>query len=654
MPAPIAVAAAKVGKQIATKFAKAVVGGKKKGGKKKGLWWKLAVVAVILLGFISISIPSMLFTTAVSTLGGAGGALAADDTGVCTPDTGGVSVSPVSVKSMTPVQVKNVQAIIGAAKKRNLNTNAMIIGVMVGQVEAGLKNLAARGNGQDASQGFPNDGVAPADNQSVGLFQQQPWWGDMKTRMTPILAANTFFMGAAGLRGLTGVKGWESMPKGVAAQTVQGSAFPDRYALYEKFATQAVQLIEPSVSTTGSDPGAAPVGFVMDPPSSPSPPPQLVPGIPGAPAPGTGTPAPQTPDAPAGFLGAADPCLGQSGPGDLTAFNKTLLSYAWPDYYGNGHVAQTPGYSKAVQAAIVGGRYVGQVGGLPAGRPPGDDCGGFVTTLMHDSGWDPSYNSGGLVSKGAGGTPVQLAWLQKHWKLVGAGSELKPSDLQPGDIGISSSPSLGHVWVYTGNVPGFNGNYAASSWLGGSFIGYSPNAIKSNKVLFSEVSTVKYFRKPSTGGAGVVAAGDGKFANPMQPGSYRLVSGFGPRRSPGGIGSTNHAGQDMAAPTGTPIRAACTGTVVYAQGSLGGLGKGTVIDCGSGIRTMYGHQSAQQVSPGQKVQIGQQIGLVGSTGRSTGPHLHFQINTAVPVTGGAFSGTPVEPMGFMRGHGSPL
>lgn len=518
MPAPVAAAAVKVGKQAAKRVAKAVLGGKK-GKKSSGLWWKISAAVIAVTVVLAMMIPSMIFTVGISALGGAGGAMA-DDPGTCAPDGGGVITSPVSVKSMSPAQVKNVQWIIAAAKKRNLDTNAMIVAVMVGQVEAGLLNLAATGNGQDGSLKYPHDGVAKADHKSVGLFQQQPAWGDMKTRMTPVLSANTFFMGTAGVRGLTSIPNWESLPKGVAAQTVQVSAFPDRYALYENFATQAVKMIEPSVSTTGptstaagvaarlklTTPGAVNAGFVQEPstpaqPATPTSPP-VAPTNPAFPTVSPTTPAPSTPKpstpkptASPTTPVAGTPCLGQVGSGNLNAFQKTLVSYAWPKYYGNPHTAQTPGYAKAVNAAMIAGRFVGATSGLPAGRPPGDDCGGFVTTLMHDSGWDPTYNYGGMASKGAGGTSVQLPWLQKHWKLVGYASQLKPSDLHPGDVGISSSAQLGHTWVYVGQVPGFNGNYAAASWLGSNFVGYAPNASPSNGVAFAEVSTAMYFRK---------------------------------------------------------------------------------------------------------------------------------------------------------------
>ncbi|MGI2905230.1 murein hydrolase activator EnvC family protein [Tolypothrix sp. VBCCA 56010] len=98
-----------------------------------------------------------------------------------------------------------------------------------------------------------------------------------------------------------------------------------------------------------------------------------------------------------------------------------------------------------------------------------------------------------------------------------------------------------------------------------------------------------------------------------------------------------HAGLDFAASYGSTIRAANSGTVIMA-GWYGGYGNALIIDHGKGITTLYGHTSQLFVSEGQTVQRGQAIAAVGSTGLSTGPHLHFEVRR---------DGTPVDPANFL-------
>ena len=104
--------------------------------------------------------------------------------------------------------------------------------------------------------------------------------------------------------------------------------------------------------------------------------------------------------------------------------------------------------------------------------------------------------------------------------------------------------------------------------------------------------------------------------------THLITSPFGNRKSPGGIGTTNHSGIDIGAAFGTPVLASKGGTVTRA-GWAGGYGNLVQIDHGNGWSTLYGHNSAILVSAGQRVRQGQTIALVGSTGRSTGPHIHF-------------------------------
>ncbi|MEE8490648.1 MAG: peptidoglycan DD-metalloendopeptidase family protein [Acidimicrobiia bacterium] len=115
-----------------------------------------------------------------------------------------------------------------------------------------------------------------------------------------------------------------------------------------------------------------------------------------------------------------------------------------------------------------------------------------------------------------------------------------------------------------------------------------------------------------------------------------VVSAFGPRLHPI-LGYTRmHTGIDIDGSRGADIFAAASGTVILA-GSYGGYGNAVIIDHGGGMATLYAHQSSIVVSKGQKVLIADLVGYVGSTGLSTGPHLHFEVR---------LSGNPVDPASY--------
>ena len=123
----------------------------------------------------------------------------------------------------------------------------------------------------------------------------------------------------------------------------------------------------------------------------------------------------------------------------------------------------------------------------------------------------------------------------------------------------------------------------------------------------------------------------------VRPVSGTITSRFGRRSSPGGVGSTNHKGLDIAAPNGTAIYAAAGGTVEF-SGTKGSLGKLVIINHGNGVRTYYAHCSRLNVSSGQKVEAGKNIAAVGKTGIATGYHLHFEIRV---------NGTSVNPQKYI-------
>lgn len=115
-----------------------------------------------------------------------------------------------------------------------------------------------------------------------------------------------------------------------------------------------------------------------------------------------------------------------------------------------------------------------------------------------------------------------------------------------------------------------------------------------------------------------------------------VTSEFGYRRSPFRRVIRFHEGIDVASPRGTPVVSAAKGVVVYA-GPHGGLGRTVIIAHEAGVSSVYGHASKLLVRKGQWIERGTLIARVGSTGRSTGPHLHYEIHV---------DGVPVNPLNY--------
>ena len=117
----------------------------------------------------------------------------------------------------------------------------------------------------------------------------------------------------------------------------------------------------------------------------------------------------------------------------------------------------------------------------------------------------------------------------------------------------------------------------------------------------------------------------------------RLSSGFGFRVHPIFGTRRMHTGLDIGGTAGEPIYAAKAGTVIFA-GWRGGYGNAVVIDHGGGFSTLYAHQSQTGVPVGQEVALGDVVGYVGSTGWSTGPHLHYELR---------LNGSPIDPLPYL-------
>lgn len=119
-------------------------------------------------------------------------------------------------------------------------------------------------------------------------------------------------------------------------------------------------------------------------------------------------------------------------------------------------------------------------------------------------------------------------------------------------------------------------------------------------------------------------ATQGSSEEPLLPVKGTISSGYGWRHDPIDGGVRHHNGVDIAVPTGSPVKSIAAGKIVF-SGPRGGYGNLVVIDHGDGSQSLYGHNSQLTVAAGQEVAAGEVVAMSGSTGRSTGPHLHFEL-----------------------------
>ncbi|WP_258142679.1 M23 family metallopeptidase [Arthrobacter sp. MYb227] len=141
--------------------------------------------------------------------------------------------------------------------------------------------------------------------------------------------------------------------------------------------------------------------------------------------------------------------------------------------------------------------------------------------------------------------------------------------------------------------------------------------------------TSKFTKEDKLASVMTAAGGDvnkiqtpGSLSQPLD--SVRLTSGYGHRKNPTGPGYMIHNGLDYGATCGTPVKAVAAGTVVQSEWA-GHSGQRVKVDHGNGLETSYNHNSALKVSVGQKVSRGEVLSLVGTTGNSTGCHLHLEV-----------------------------
>lgn len=157
------------------------------------------------------------------------------------------------------------------------------------------------------------------------------------------------------------------------------------------------------------------------------------------------------------------------------------------------------------------------------------------------------------------------------------------------------------------------------------------------KELMETSAQIEQMIRRIQSGSNAAAGSAGGSGALMWPASGPITSPFGWRTHPIFGNQIFHSGIDIGADYGDAVAAADSGVVVY-SGWMGGYGNAVIIDHGGGISTLYGHNSELLVEEGARVQKGQIISRVGSTGYSTGPHLHFEVRE---------NGSPVSPMGYL-------
>ena len=198
-------------------------------------------------------------------------------------------------------------------------------------------------------------------------------------------------------------------------------------------------------------------------------------------------------------------------------------------------------------------------------------------------------------------------------KVIAYGTKKRPVVTKP--TTNSGSSTNGNSSSSTNSGSSTSGNSSSSTNSGSSTGGNSSSSTNNGSGNNGTTSS-----KPN--------ASSGKFIHPLK-GAGRLSSGYGSRWG------SFHKGVDYAAPAGTPIYASAAGQVIYSGYNSGGYGKLIIIDHGNGYQTYYAHCSSLYVNVGTNVSQGQHIAAVGSTGDSTGNHIHFEIRK---------NGTPINPV----------
>lgn len=551
MAAPIAALAVKAAKQAAIRLAQRKLSGQKNSGGGGGdgngggggLWGALACVAMV-VALALLSLPSLLIPS------GPQNQEASEDQEAppnnCQPAKpgggGGGGGAGETVDSLSATQRQHAEVIVKAVKDNGGNDQAAMVALTIVMVETRLRNLASDEPSQSDSQNYPNDGVAQ-DGKSVGIFQQQPWWGSIEDRMDVATATKLFLKGTDGVPGLLSIKGWKQMTMGDAAQEVQKSRYASKYSEWERFAKDLITSINGTTPQTDSG-GCGEKATDGTCPSSPA--------------------------------------------------LETALSGVQPD--------------TMLVARCVAARFpkIKTYYGVREDAMPYHPSGKAVDIMI--SGAFDDISSSAAVDYGN----KIAAFLEKNAE----------------DLGIDAIIWRQRVW---------NPKRADEGWRSMTDRG-SPTANH-----FDHIHVQTY---GNSGDSGAFNGGTGKGVMPLA-GDYTFGAAWGAT----GLWATYHTGQDLGAPIGTPVRAVADGVVVNVTiGTSLWCGVSLGITYGNGHSTLMCHMSKATVKVGDKVTAGQTVGYVGMTGRSFGPHLHFEHYPPGIVPGDLYKST--DPMAWLKTLGA--
>lgn len=331
----------------------------------------------------------------------------------------------------------------------------------------------------------------------------------------------------------------------------------------------------------------------------------------------------------------------------IAAFGLTIASFV-----GNLSQADDPGDVQPIGClpTLPGGTSVGTLGPIQTqraatiiarGKALKVPARGWVVAIATSMQESQLLNSASLNNPASLGYPHDVVFAGDH-DSVGL---FQQRDAW-GTMAARMNPASSADMFYTGGVAGQRGLLDIKGWQDMS-IAQAAQAVQVSAFpdAYAKWESLALAAVNQLGDAdltgGCEQAGGGAWTNPLAGADYRKTAGFG---QCSGLWSNCHTGQDMAIAVGTPVVAAAAGKVIYA-GWGGAYGNLIKIQHADNVQTWYAHQDRFAVAEGAEVQPGQQIGYVGDTGNTTGPHLHFEVR---------LDDEPIDPVPFMARKGANL